>query len=205
MKCALSVKLADMYPSTTSAAAEEGTRQHDVAATCLVNGTSSEEHGIQTYVDVIRKTHENVGGDLFIEHKVTVVKGLCWGTLDAGVVAPKFLGVYDYKSGTQPVHAFNNPQLMIYAIGLLRENPMPRDTNVMLSIVQPRTKGGWPVKRYTPSVETLMNFKGEVLRAIDKAQAPNPEGVAGDHCHYCPGKLHCEAYLYKRGAKRALT
>ena len=202
MKCPLSVKLAPLYPQTTSAAATEGTRQHDVAASCLVKKTDSEEPGVRTYIEIIRKMHESFGGDLLVEYKVTLVKDLCWGTLDAGVVAPSFLGVSDYKSGTKPVSATGNPQLQIYALGLLREFPMPRNAFISLAIVQPRTTSGWPVKRYTPSVETLLKFKGEVFRAIDAAQAPNPVGVAGDHCGYCPAKLHCPAYLKAHGAKR---
>lgn len=202
MKCPLSVKLAPLYPQTTGAAAIEGTRQHDVAARCLIEKTDSEEPGVRTYIDTIRKMHENFGGELLVESKVTIVKEMCWGTLDAGIIAPEMFMVADYKSGTKPVSATNNPQLKLYALGLLRENPRPLDSLVTLLIVQPRTGSGWPVKRYTPPVRTLLEFKGEVFRAIDAAQAPNPVGVAGDHCGYCPAKLHCPAYLKAHGAKR---
>jgi hypothetical protein len=170
----------------------------------LLDGDECNQPSVQHYVKFVREARDaSPGCDLLVEHKVTIAKDLCWGTLDAGILTQKSFTVIDFKNGTHPVQAVSNPQLMLYGLGLLRENPLPKSATVMLAIVQPRTTAGWPVKRFSPTVAHLLDFRGKVNSAIDAAGAPNPKAVTGEHCFYCPAKRNCPEYLYDLGEKRA--
>jgi hypothetical protein len=107
----------------------------------------------------------------------------------------------DLKWGTGVVHATDNPQLKLYAMGMLREFPLPRYDKVTLLIVQPNAKTGWPVKPWDTTVQHILEFKPKVEAAIEEALKPNPKAVAGSHCFWCPAKIHCAAYLKHAGKK----
>lgn len=202
MTCPYSVKMVPLYPNYSNAASEEGTRQHKIAEKHLKEGTHPTDHKMATYVGSVR---EHLGeAELCVEREVVIVPKLCWGTADAAAVSEERIKLFDLKWGTHPVSATENKQEMIYALGLLREYPLPRSAIIDLFIIQPNVKSGWPVKRWTTNVERLLDFKKEVIIAIDNAMTDKPKAVAGNHCFWCPAKPHCQAYLAMAGGKKAL-
>lgn len=196
LKCGYSVKMLPFYPDKETAASKEGTRQHAIAAMHLNYATDSCDPKMQTYLDTVRSEP----GDMFVERKVTIVPELCWGTADAFKLG-NYLSLFDLKWGKSMVHATKNPQLRLYALGVLREFPLPRDASVELAIVQPNGATGWPTRRWNTTVQEILEFKPEVMRAIDVALGPNPPAVAGAYCFFCPAKIHCPAYLLAHGKK----
>lgn len=193
LKCGYSVKMAEYFPSKETPASKEGTRQHAIAAFHLENGTESNAPGLRTYLSTVRDCAND--GRLFVEKKVDIVPGHCWGTSDAVVVGEDWISVLDLKWGTSLVTAIGNPQLKLYAIGALREFlPDIADAVVCLTIVQPNAKG-WPVKRWATTAKKLFEFIPVVEAAIEEGLKADPKAVTGNHCYWCPAKLHCHAYL----------
>ena len=197
LKCGYSVKMAPLFPSYDTPASLNGTKHHNIAAMHLVNDTEPGIKGLQLYTDEVRKVA--VDGLLFVERKVVIEPELCHGTMDAGVVRPdEWANLFDLKWGTSPVHATNNPQLKLYAMGTLREFPLPLDAHLRLSIVQPNGKSGWPVKHWDTTPRAILAFRPEVERAFEEGLKPEPKAVAGSWCYWCPAKMHCQAYLRNR-------
>lgn len=196
--CPLTAKLSAMFPDTPNQASILGTMKHEQAAKHLEAGTRSDDPKMQLYLDAVRAEP----GELAVERKITIVPDVCWGTSDAYVVAPRKLTIFDLKWGKAHVHATNNPQLLTYGNGVLREVLLPRDTPAQLVIVQPNASTGWPVKRWDTTVGDILTFKQKIVIAIEAANQPNPKGVPGAHCFWCPGKMHCPEYLKAQGASR---
>lgn len=196
LKCGYTIKMAPFYPDTSNAASEAGTKKHDEAAGLLLSGENANDK-LQTYLQAVR----NQEGEMYVERKVIIVPGLCEGTADAlRVDAPHTLTVNDLKWGKSLVHATDNPQLKLYALGALREFPMPRYAKVRLVIIQPNSTG-FPVRPWDTTVEHVLKFRDKVMMAIDEGLKPNPKAVAGSHCFWCPAKIHCKAYLIHTGKK----
>ena len=191
--CGYSVKMAPFYPESSSAAADLGTEKHGIAAMHLENGTDPADPSLRIYTNAVRSVADE--GVLFVERKVTIVPDLCTGTMDAGVLTPGTFYGFDYKNGKSAVHATNNPQLMLYALGVVREFHLTKDFPMRLTIVQPNATQGWPVKNWDTDVAHLLKFYEKVQRAIDAALVENPKAVAGSWCYWCKAKMHCQAYL----------
>lgn len=202
MRCPYSVKVSQLYPSISNAAADRGTVKHAIAALHLENGTESKEADIKVYLNAVRNSA--VDGELYVEKKVTIVPDKCWGTSDSFVLNPNWLHLFDYKNGKSAVHAVDNYQLKIYTLGVVHDFGITdRDMPVTLTIVQPNASSGWPVKPWDTTIGHIMKFMPKVEEAIEKAEKPNPPAVAGSHCFWCPAKIHCQTYLlYHGGGKR---
>jgi hypothetical protein len=201
LKCGYSIKMAPFYKNTDNAASLNGTKHHNIAAMHLENDTEPKDGKMRIYTNAVRQSA--MDGELFIERKVIIVPELCEGTLDAGVIAidRSWARIFDLKWGTSAVHATDNPQEKLYLLGLLREFPMPPDTPVTLTIVQPNGSSGWPIKNWDTNVGHILKFKDKVDAAIENGLKPNPAAVAGSHCFWCPAKIHCKAYLMSKGKK----
>lgn len=197
--CPKTAKLSAMFPDTSTEASRRGTAKHETGAQHLLDGTDSDDSKMQLYLNAVREEP----GELFVERKLVVVPGACWGTADAIKLSREKLSLFDLKWGKSMVHATNNPQLLTYGCGVLREFPLPRDTPAELVIVQPNAATGWPVKRWSLTVGDIIDFKPKIIIAIAEAQKPNPKGVPGSHCYWCPGKMHCKEYLISVGKKSA--
>jgi hypothetical protein len=201
LKCGYSIKMKPFYPSTDTAASLNGTKHHGIAGIHLENGTDSRIPGINVYLNAVRNTVIEGGSELLVERKVIIAKDLCEGTLDAGVIAPDWFHIFDLKWGKSPVHATDNPQLMLYALGIVREYQLGKGTPCTLSIAQPNATSGFPLKHWNTDVDRLLKFYEKVQRAFDEGLKENPKAVAGSHCYWCPAKINCEAYLINAGKK----
>lgn len=197
LHCGYSVKMTPLFIDTTTTASADGTEKHAIAAMHLENDTDSENPKLNTYLNAVRSSA--VDGQLFVEYKTVIVPDLCEGTMDAAVLGDGWLHTFDLKYGKSPVHATENPQLMLYALGMVLEHQLPPDFDVRLTIVQPNASAGWPVKPWDTSVKALQKFHGKVLKAIDVGMGENPPAVAGSWCYWCRAKMHCKTYLMQRG------
>ena len=205
----------------TSVYAAEGTAAHSIAQRCQLIGVGPQHfHGdmvnviddetgesdgvfevtdemirsVRMFLDTVeayRKPASEVRAETRVLHKVNPDFG---GTIDCRVSHPESLTLIDLKYGAGVgVEVEQNEQLLSYlAIELSHWEVWPREITAV--IVQPRydhTDG--PVRAWSPSHEEIKAFESRVLRAIDPEIDTGNELVVGDHCRWCPCKIHCPA------------
>lgn len=217
VECYGSVIARASEPDPETDASREGTAVHwlaeqalhhredlDVVASTAVrapNGVILDkemEGRASVYVDDVNAT---VGdGRLFVEHKVqaSLINNAVWGTLDAAVARydKKTIILWDYKDGFGAVSPQDNPQLSIYAVGLMQEMGW-RDTDgvtLVFRIVQPRaySREG-PIKEYVCDATALRGMINKLEKAASAVLAGDTKLKAGPHCRYCPVSHKCPA------------
>lgn len=127
-----------------------------------------------------------------IESRVDVVGKDCWGSVDVLLYAGPELYVIDLKTGSgHIVSSEYNTQFLTYAAGaMVRLGWTPE--NIHLARFQlADTDNPWDV--WTCSPEDLRAHEKRVKSAIKAAKAGDGPFLAGEHCKWCPGKLHCTA------------
>ena len=132
---------------------------------------------------------------LLVEQRVDVsayVEG-CFGTADMVIITDKIVHIIDLKLGKGvEVHAEENPQLMIYGLGVLHMAEALYDIEtVRLTIFQPRLNNSstWDV-----SPDYLKKWGEEVLRPTGaKALIGAGEFAAGTWCRFCKARNQCRA------------
>lgn len=98
--------------------------------------------------------------------------------------------VFDLKTGKIPVSAYENSQLMYYAVTY---GPLaPKATGVHLHIVQPWADN---IETWFADAARLKQFMMDAMVAEKKIQAGSTTFSPGDHC------MFCEANPHGRGAK----
>lgn len=124
---------------------------------------------------------------------------LGFGTSDATVKTPLILYVNDYKYGAgKRVHAKNNKQGMLYALGALRaalsEDPSYNPETVIVAIYQPRVSGG--ETSFAISVSDLLDWAETVVKpAAILAISGQGDFKAGTHCQFCKARTVCKKYF----------
>jgi len=116
-----------------------------------------------------------------------------FGTGDCLIIASPRLHVIDFKYGLGVlVDAYQNPQMMLYALGALRIFDCLYDiTEVSMSIYQPRREN---VSTWTISVEELMDWAENTLRPkADLAYKGEGEYSPGSWCQFCKAAVKCRA------------
>lgn len=193
LACPGSINMCKGIPPTTSSYADEGTAAHALAEICLGNKvdkaatyvgrpmytdgkgkeyivTSEMAEAVQVYLDTIRQDMLDLGGgELFIERKFQLdwlYEGM-FGRNDAMVAEPfGILRVYDYKHGAGvAVEVENNPQLMYYGLGAVRDEKVAGAyEEIELVVIQPRAiHPDGPVRRCRMSVDILLEWGRTVL------------------------------------------
>lgn len=115
------------------------------------------------------------------------------GTGDCLIVADKLLHIIDFKYGQGVlVDAEENPQMMLYALGALRQFDHLYDiTQVDMSIYQPRREN---VSTWTISVEQLMEWVEHTLKTkAEMAYQGEGDYVPGPWCTFCKAAVKCRA------------
>lgn len=132
---------------------------------------------------------------LLVEQRVDATEYVdgCFGTADMVIITDKVAHVIDLKLGKGvEVHAEENPQLMIYGLGVLHMTEALYDIEtVRMTIFQPRlgNSSTWNV-----SPEYLKRWGGEVLRpAGAKALIGAGDFSAGSWCRFCLARNQCRA------------
>lgn len=117
-----------------------------------------------------------------------------FGTGDCIIIADHVLDMIDLKYGKGvPVSAHENKQMMLYALGALREFDHLYDiATVRMTIYQPRLDN---VSVYEMPVEELRRWAAEYL--VPRARmafAGQGEFAPGDACRFCKAKAVCKAH-----------
>ena len=120
-----------------------------------------------------------------------------FGTADCSILNDDMLEIIDLKYGKGiPVYAEWNKQLMLYALGALRQYDLTYDiATVRITIIQPRINN---ISSFVISVEELIEWAEEELKPAAEA-AFNGEGElnAGEWCRFCAVKNQCRK-LYEK-------
>ena len=117
----------------------------------------------------------------------------CFGTADMVIITDREAHVIDLKLGKGvEVHAEENPQLMIYGLGVLHMAELLYDIEtVRMTIFQPRLSN---CSTWSVSPESLKRWGDEVLRpAGAKALIGAGEFSAGSWCRFCRARNRCRA------------
>ena len=213
LACPPSARLEQLFPDTTSEVAEEGTLAHHIAevalkrytgaldkdmAAVLMQQASAQPHYsiempdfVNIYVEAVMEAI-NDNSTVLVEYKVDLTDFVpaCYGTVDACVITDGTLHIFDLKYGRGvAVDAEENPQLMMYALGVLAKVTRENITNVVLHIVQPRLNSH-SVYSITPS--QLLAWGSRTLKhAAIEAYAGGGEFATGEHCRFCKAKGVC--------------
>lgn len=113
----------------------------------------------------------------------------CWGTPDYWRWIPEanLLKVVDYKYGHRYVDAFENWQLLAYAIGVMQFLNLPPTINIKLVIVQPRcyfSNDGYG-QDWTITGGQLLDYVARIAARVQVALSPNAPTHTGKHCLDC--------------------
>ena len=117
----------------------------------------------------------------------------CFGTADMVIVTDKVVHIIDLKLGKGvPVYAEQNPQLMIYGLGILSMAEMLYDVEtVRLTIFQPRLNN---VSTWDISPDAIKTWGEEVLKPRGAmALMGAGEFKAGSWCRFCKARNQCRA------------
>jgi len=207
MTCPGAIHLEATVPDTdqSSEHAARGTAIHELSERCLIN--DSEPKGYigevinrvtidsemaeiaNVYVTYVR---EMVGMKLY-EKRVSLDHIIpdCFGTVDCVAMRPGHLIIADLKSGAGiPVSAEDNKQLMIYALGALKEFDWIYDfEKVSLVIVQPPLQN---ISTWTITVDELMKFADQLKLAYEAITNEPTKYVLSDKgCRWCKAKPVC--------------
>ncbi len=249
--CPGSIRLVESLnlKETESTYAREGLAAHALAAMCLDTGADPGAHigkvmedyhdfpvteemadAVKVYVDYVRIGLDRIpNAALFeIEHRFDLswVHPDIFGTADAYLYdhETKTLCVYDYKHGMGvSVGAEWNPQLMLYALGALRDvwgqrkKFFPAEDasvgmtdmvkEVVICIVQPRVKGEPSVKEWRTTPDDLLFWAQTVVSSAARRVDQDDAFLSlGDHCKFCgaaavcPEKVAAARRLFENGA-----
>lgn len=130
---------------------------------------------------------------IFIERRLDFSAWIpeSFGTADAIIIADGTMEVIDYKYGRGvEVSAVSNTQMMIYALGAIREfEDAYRIEHVRMTIIQPRLGN---FSEYEMSVDDLSKWAEEELAPKARlAWAGEGEENPGPWCRFCRVKARC--------------
>lgn len=220
LACPGSIREEAAYPDPPSGpGAIDGTHSHSLLEHCIKGGMGSplamvgikmKDHEGEFVVDRPRASRvelaldyvrSRVGplGTVVPERRVSpahlIGRTDMDGTCDVTIVTPEELEVIDYKDGMNEVTAQDNPQLELYALGVLAGYKLPVNgvypfERVRMTIIQPKMalKGGQPITSHVVTVHEMMGKIGKYVVGGAATDAPDAPLVPGSHCKYCKHK-----------------
>lgn len=154
---------------------------------------------IRDYCDyVIGEVYETDKVDwptkMFLERKVDITDYApdSFGSVDVTLVSDTTIHIIDLKYGTGvKVSADHNEQMMLYALGALKEAASQKIANIRMTIAQVRLDH---YDTFEMSKGELLDWAEKVLKPAAKA-AIQGQGrqVIGSWCGFCPVKAQCRA------------
>lgn len=151
----------------------------------------SVEEWIGPYVQRIRSDRPL---NVEVEVKLEVSEEV-WGTADCVSYENGTLFVDDLKTGHNKVEAFDNPQLLIYALGALdRYTLLGYEVKVVEVAIHQDRINHYASAAYT--VEELEAFRADLEAAVEAVKSAKVgEGLvpSNDGCQWCPARAHCPA------------
>lgn len=222
MSCPGSIRLSEGAVDVPSRFAAEGTAAHQLAETCLRDGTDAIKRlgetiaangfdfivdgemvdGVQLHIDYVRAQIEP-GDEVEYESRIdlTHVHPEMFGTGDVVIYKPEkhHLLVTDFKYGRGvAVDPAENKQLLTYAVGAIRRHHNRPLDKVTLAVIQPRAagaKGG--VKTWETDPLTLIEFELALREAAAATGAPDAPVNPGEWCKFCKAAPVCPALREK--------
>lgn len=210
------------FPDTAGYAAAEGTIFHEVVSDCLDFGFEPEDFlgsrwqqdGFEVTVDedmcrysrdgldYIRSYMDDPDCRVFVETRVDISPWTLPGqisTADVVIVNVKerWIIVFDWKYGKEPVYAEENYQAQGYCLGswqtLFGElfDWDPAGIDVTLIIEQPRVPGAGG--EWKTTMERVLEFGAHVRRQAVRTQSPTaPRTPGAKQCRWCRARHVCE-------------
>ena len=201
--CPRSFQLEKLCPESESEFAAEGTRKHAIMAEWnykVATQESAEFSGEEDllFCQAMTLQMANDGNcsperkSTYIEHRFFLGDKLS-GQMDFAQVCKNGKAlIIDYKFGVGKVEsAFENPQLMAYALLIFANFPSVRSCKVC--ILQPSALGRKITKAiYTADMFSEMRAKAEAIIAKANAKnAPYADSI-GNYCQFCRAKAICQ-------------
>ncbi len=218
LNCTPSARLEENFENKQTVYTQEGTLAHELAElklrknyeTMSTRKFNSElkkikenelykpemDNHTDTYAEYIKQImYTSKAPCIFIEYKTDYSKYAKegFGTTDCVIIEGNTLHVIDFKYGQGvAVSAENNPQMMLYALGIYEANSIIYDIkNVVLAIIQPRLDS---ISEWNISIEDLIKWGNEVV--VPKAEdafAGIGDFIPGEYCRFCKAKGECRA------------
>ena len=217
--CTAAPKLEATFPDTTSEYAREGTLAHEICelkltkyVTAMAKGTYTKKLNVlkkhelyqpemletsEAYMDYIKSValSYQTAPAIAIERRVNFSDYAPdgFGTADCLLLAGDVLHVIDYKHGKGVVvDAAENPQMMLYALGAMRDYAMLYQfKTVKMAIVQPRVGN---ISEFEMSADALLDWGKTVVRPkAQEALSGAGQFSPGEHCRFCRAKYACKA------------
>lgn len=151
---------------------------------------------IRFLADAIRFVHElrdeNHGAEIFLESKRVATWTATKPKTSADVVlsSKTRLDVVDLKTGTIPVEAAHNEQLLYYAQTYRQEGNL--NVEIWVHIIQPGAESSWEV-----STTYINEWTESVLKAEQRILDGDRSLVPGKYCQFCPANPYSKG---ERGA-----
>lgn len=210
-RCPGSIEAERDIPDTKSGQAEEGTLAHTLAERMYFRKDYSELNVsqemveyVQVYIDYINNLCLPSNETLtYVEKKVNYFPTIDppqFGTSDAVILSYNYsfdeveLHIVDLKYGFKKEDAFENTQLLLYAIGVLGTLPIKEGyklSTITLHIVQPRISN---ISAWSISPSDLKYWEGYLLSKGEIAMTPGAPRVPSEiACKYCRAAPTCIA------------
>ncbi len=220
LNCPGSVTLEKEFPNEESEFAKEGTMAHALGELkiklALKEMTRVQYHKqkavlqtdieMEKYMDeykdfVLERYHQALAvsksATIFLEQKVDysdyAPEG--FGTSDVIIVTNGKMEIIDLKYGKGvTVSAQKNTQMMLYALGALKEYDFIYDIkDVIMTIYQPRKDN---IESFEMTAEALYQWGAEIGPLAEKAYQGTKECIAGSHCTegFCRAKAVCRTF-----------
>lgn len=193
LNCTLAPHYERLFPSETSEYADAGTALHQQAADFLTGKTKEKPEDIELYINYIEnlRSQEKFFFEL-VEKKIDLSNIIVQdgGTVDYCCLIDDCLYVCDLKTGYNPVEAEENPQLLIYAGGLMQLYGDILMINKIKLIIIQKMAGG--VTEWQCSAEELQERIDYISKkAIIAFYGHFAEAKAGEWCRYCRAAGKC--------------
>lgn len=222
LACTPSARLESTFPDSAGTAAEEGTLAHRLGETLIayhfkripkaeyakiireveadpLYDLAMLEHAenyaafvVERFAQAQSRTKDAV---LMLEHPLNLTDYIPegFGTGDTVIIADHILEIIDLKYGKGVmVYCENNKQMMLYALGALRDADYLFDIDtVLMTIYQPRLNN---ISSFEMSVKDLREWaEKELVPRAALAFAGEGDFVPGDHCRFCRARHKCKA------------
>jgi hypothetical protein len=191
----------------TSAYAEEGTQAHEHASNILdgIEDLGDVPEGemrecVGKYVELAQRIGKDAELTLVEERVPLFYRPEDGGTVDYAAITSERVQILDLKYGKGViVEAKENLQLAIYAKSLIESQgdlyDFTDDTLVVMTIFQPRTYEGNPIKLWSVKLKELNLFLKDTQKIADRIDAGMALEFAPseDACQFCDAKGLCKA------------
>ena len=223
INCPPSARLTENIKEEASVYAEEGSLAHELAE-LKVRKHFIEPMGPRKFNNRVKKLKENTlwqeemqgYTDIYLEYIQSIAHSFDFkpyvtaerkvdysgwvpegfGTADCIVIGGTDMYIIDFKYGKGvPVEAFENPQMMLYALGAYEAYKMLYDIKqIHMTIVQPRLDS---ISEYEMNKDDLMLWAKQISDIAEEAYEGKGDFKAGEHCKFCKAKATCRARAEK--------